>query len=96
MLQLNTGSRVDIQATIDKVLKVPRATAMLHETKYSNIPSFNDVTPGIVDFKHGKHNFIMTLSNLTTKTVTVSPKAILCELQPVTVTDDTLQRKKLS
>jgi len=93
-IMLQPNSRVDIQATTDRVLKVPRTTAMLHETKESNIPSFIDVTPGIVDFEYGKHNYVVTLSNLTTETVTVSPKAILCELQPVTITDDTLQRKE--
>ena len=41
-----------------------------------------------MNFTAGQRNsFNITLSNLTTLTVVIEPKSILCELQPVSVED---------
>lgn len=91
-LILKPNETLDIPAYTDRGLKCPPTTAILQETEESSIPEFVDVTPGVVHYKYGCNSLIVTLSNLTTNTVAISPKAILCELQPVVVTDEVLDR----
>ena len=40
-----------------------------------------------------RNSFNITLSNLTTHTVVIEPKSILCELQPVSVEDGALEKE---
>ena len=50
------------------------------------------LTPSVVEYEYGKRSDIfVTLSNITNNTVIIPPKAILCELQPVTITGKTIQ-----
>ena len=36
----------------------------------------------------------MTLTNISTNTITIWPRAVLCELQPVTITEEVLQQNE--
>ena len=70
-------------------MRYPSTTAIIQESEDSTIPEFIDITPAVLPFEIGKKQEItVTLSNLSTDTVTISPKAIICELQPVTVTEE--------
>ena len=64
--------------------------------KLKMLPDFVDVTPGIVNFTTGHRNsFNITLSNLTTNTVVIEPKSILCELQLVSVEEKAFEEESI-
>lgn len=47
-----------------------------------------DIEPSVVVFRYKeKQEIPFNISNLTTRTVIVSPRAILCELHPVSIID---------
>ncbi|KAH3724575.1 hypothetical protein DPMN_050395 [Dreissena polymorpha] len=79
---------LELNGYIDRTVNYPDITALLQESEHSNVPSYVDVTPAVVNVKSDQTNVIVTLSNLTTNTVVILPKAILCERQPVTVTKE--------
>ena len=71
----------------------PESTVIYQESTFSSLPSYVDVTPTVIQYKNkNNQEVVVNLSNLTTNTVVINPKAILCEIQPVTVTDDVLHR----
>ena len=60
--------------------------ALLQATAKSPIPTDLDVTPVLVTYDYSKtHTVPVHISNVTTRTVTVNPRALLCELQPVSI-----------
>ena len=70
----------------DKHIAYPSSSVITVACTDAHIPDFIDVTPSVNVFEFGKYNEIfVTLSNLTTNTVAIQPKAILGELQPVTI-----------
>lgn len=78
----------DILGETDKELEYGQTTAIIHETEDSVLPDFIDITPGIVNYdKEKNRQLIITVSNLTTNSVVISPRSILCELQPVKIED---------
>lgn len=86
---LHPNESIDIPGIVDKELDYPTTTAILQETSDSNIPDFIDVTPAVIQYKYRRNDELkVNLSNLTTSTIVISPKCILCELQPVVVTDE--------
>ena len=86
---LRPNESKEIKAYIDIELNHPSTLAITHETEDSGIPSCVDVTPALVQFEKGsRKELAVTLSNLTTMTVTISPNACLCELQPVTIAEE--------
>lgn len=51
-----------------------------------------DVEPLLMDYNHKQTGPIaVKLSNITTRTISIPPRAIVCELQPVTFHPDTHQ-----
>ena len=59
---------------------------MLQATTESAIPQDLDIVPTVVTYKYGQQDTIpVHICNITTRTVTVSPKALLCELQAVNI-----------
>nr|KAG5706809.1 hypothetical protein BaRGS_004144 [Batillaria attramentaria] len=56
-----------------------------------------DLTPTLIDFDHGKKALVtVSFSNVSTNTVVLNPRTILCEVQPVTITelDDVAEKTK--
>ena len=81
-----------IRAGTNKQIPYQNSNAILHETEDATIPNFIDFTPSVVEYEYGKRSDIfVTLSNITNNTVIIPPKAILCELQPVSITGKTIQ-----
>ena len=61
-------------------------SAMLIKTEESVIPSDFDITPSVIHYEYGKNGFIgVQISIVTTSTLTIAPKTILCALQPVQI-----------
>ncbi len=59
---------------------------MMQECEDSHLPSFIDVTPSVIQYDNTRNRkLLVNLTNLTTNTVTISPKAVICELQPVSI-----------
>ena len=76
----------DIVCHTDKELEYAHSYAIIHETENSSLPSDIDITPSLITYKSEKGvQLMVNLSNLTTRTVVISPKALICELQPVVI-----------
>ena len=92
---IHPNESVDVPGLIDKKTDYPESTAMMHETNDSYIFPNIDVAPALVRYKKDSEGHVtVNLSNLTTQTVTIPPRALLCELQPVTVADEVFTKMK--
>jgi len=82
-----------IHGYIDKELEYHSTCAIIQETESSTLPDYIDIASGVIHYNYKKNDKVtVNISNLTTNTVTISPKAIIAEIQPVdvdqTVLDD--------
>ena len=67
--------------------------AIIQECEDSTLPDYIDVTPTVIQYEHRNNSELMVnLSNLTTNSVTISPKAILGKVQPVTVDESVFEK----
>lgn len=72
---------VTIKGQLVKGVSYPQVTALLQPTATSSIPSDLDIAPTIVDYhQHNMGTIDVNVSNLTTLTVVVPTRSILCEL----------------
>ena len=61
-------------------------SAIVQECEDSSLPSYIDITPSVITYDTKKNAEVMVnVVNLTTNSVVISPKTILCEVQPVVV-----------
>lgn len=65
--------------------------ALLQTTDGSVLGTDLDITPSIVRFDNNSSIVPINISNVTTRTVVIPPKALLCEIQPVTVENNQIQ-----
>ena len=87
-IRLGPNQSINIRCTTDKELDHTPTCAIVTETKDSSLPSYVDLTPTVIHFTHGcKKEILVNVSNLTTNTVNISPRAVIAELQPVTIDD---------
>ncbi|VDI80158.1 Hypothetical predicted protein [Mytilus galloprovincialis] len=87
IIQPNT--EVVIKGYMDKMLPYPSTVSMLHATSNSVIPYDLDIVQAIITYDQNQRDDIpVHISNISTRTVTVAPRALLCELQPVTITTE--------
>ena len=92
---LKPNETKNIKAYADQKLNYPKVNAMLHEATCATIPDYVDISPGLMEYEYDStQEFLVTISNITTNTVCIPPQAILCELQPVSVTEEFLKRKE--
>lgn len=88
-VNLGPNESIRLSCYTDKELNLPPTATIIQGTEDSNIPSFIDITPGVIHYQHGKNSEItVQLSNLSTNTISIPPKAIVCELQPVNIAED--------
>ena len=86
-ITIPANTEVVIQGYMDKMLPYPSTVSMLHPTKNSVIPTDLDIVPAVISYdQNHRENIPVHIANVTTRTVTVSPRSLLCELQPVSVT----------
>ena len=58
----------------------------MQECNDSSLPSYIDITPSVINYGKTKNaEIVVNVVNLTTNSCVISPKAILCEVQPVVV-----------
>lgn len=92
---LHPNETLDLPAYADKQVRYPTTASLLQESEEANIPDYLDVSPGVVNYCYGQRNeYRVTLSNLSTNTVCIEPRAVICELQPVKVADEVMNRMK--
>lgn len=92
---LRPNETKNIRAYVDKKVYYPNVNVMMHETAEANLPDYIDIEPTLVKYDYDNNrDLIVTLSNITTNTVCIPPRAILCELQPVTITEEVMKRKE--
>ncbi|MCG7878257.1 MAG: hypothetical protein N0C90_18280, partial [Candidatus Thiodiazotropha endolucinida] len=93
-ITIQANSTVTIQCITSNELDLPSTCAMFVETKDSVLPNVFEITPAVINYNFGKNGILhVQISNITTSTVTIPPKAVICELQPVSV-DMTYQISK--
>ncbi|XP_062606710.1 uncharacterized protein LOC134268467 [Saccostrea cucullata] len=87
-IRIQPNSRVIVRGYINKALPYQQTLAMLQPTIKSRIDNDIDIEPSLIEYKSAVlHPVDVYMSNITTRTVTILPKEILCEIQPVTETD---------
>jgi hypothetical protein len=79
---------VTIQGYTDQELPYQPICCIMQPTDKAAIPDDLDIAPSLVSYQYRNDQLVpVHISNVTTRTITVSPNAILCELQPVSVAD---------
>ena len=90
---LGPNETINVKGYTYKEIDHATTCAMLQETEESNIPTYIDITPTVIQYDNRKNTEVMVnLSNLTTNTVVISPKSILCEIQPVKIDTSNYER----
>ena len=88
-VSISPNQIVQVIGTTDKVLDFSCTTAIIQESKDSQLPESIDVTPSVIQFDSRKRKqMVVSMSNLSTQTVAIAPRAIICEIQPVTVEEE--------
>ncbi|XP_055956142.1 uncharacterized protein LOC130012366 [Patella vulgata] len=83
------NSRITLPCYVDKKLRYPKVSVMVHPCQRSSISSDLDVSPSIMMYDYNNTDYIsVNVSNVSTNTIVISPKAIVCELQPVNIEDN--------
>jgi hypothetical protein len=82
------NGEVTIEGYADKTLPYHQTVALIQAAEKSVIPKDLDIIPNLVDYNYNVTGPVpVTISNITTRTVKVSPRSIIAELQAVTVED---------
>jgi hypothetical protein len=81
-----------IPVTAYRKLPYSECNALISEIGDSSLPDFIDIGPALVNYDFKKNEYVVELSNVTYNTVTIAPRAIIAELQPVDIEDDTTRR----
>ena len=81
---IQPNSEVVISGYMDRKLPYHPVCALIQPTKRSSIPLDLDITPTVVSYTYHNHETTdVHITNISTRTVSISPHSILCELQPV-------------
>ncbi|KAL5006783.1 hypothetical protein ScPMuIL_015589 [Solemya velum] len=87
-LTIMPNSEVVIHGFLDKLVPYQPVCCMVHPTKKSAIPDDLDLTPTLIPYNYKQNGIVqLQITNISTRTVTIQPKALLCELQPVKIED---------
>lgn len=96
---IGPNQSVNIRGYLDKQLEYNSTSAIIQEYQESILPDYLDITPTVIHYEYRKNDEVnVNISNLTTNSITISPKEILGEVQPVTVDESVFDRleKKIS
>ena len=87
-LIIPSNSNITITGMIDKETPYHSTSVMINPTEGSCIPTDLDIAPSLIDY-HPRSNRLVdiNISNVTTRTVTVPPRALIAEIQPVVIQD---------
>ena len=83
---ISANTEVIIPGFIDSALPYHPTCAVLQATETSSVPTDLDISPSLVAYEYGSKQIIdVPISNITTRKVVIQPRAILCEIQTVTI-----------
>ena len=82
---IKPNEQVVVRGFIDKCHPYHQTCALLQP--HPQVSSDLDLTPSLISYRYKDADPVeVTFSNLSTHTVTLNPKTVLCEVQPVTIT----------
>ena len=85
---VESNSNVIMRTFVDKEVPYHSTCALLQNSAMSTVNKDLDISPGLVIYNYMKNGLIQVhVSNVTARTISIPPRAILCELQPVYVAD---------
>lgn len=85
-VNIPSNSKVTVQGIVNKAVDYIPTCAILQPSNKSAVTSDLDITPGLVHYDSRNVGIVpITLSNVTMRNVTIPPRAVICELHPVTV-----------
>jgi len=93
-ITLGPNETKHIPVKADRKLPYSEAHALVSETEDTSLPEFIDIGPTLVTYDVKKNEYVVEVSNITYNTVTIAPRAIIAELQPVDIEEDMAKRKK--
>ena len=83
---IHPNTKVTIQCHLDQRTPYFSTCALLQATKGSAIPEDLDITPSLVNYDCNSTDIVpVEISNITTRTVAVNPRSLVCEMQPVRI-----------
>ena len=92
-LTIGPNQSISVKGYLDKQMEFNPTCAIIQECEDSTLPDYIDVTPTVIQYEHRNNSELMVnLSNLTTNSVTISPKAILGEVQPVSIDESVFEK----
>ncbi|XP_071142173.1 uncharacterized protein [Mytilus edulis] len=87
-ITIPANSQVVINGYLDKQLQQQQMCAILQPTLNSALPEDLDIMPTVITYDCQQRGSIpIHISNVTTRTVTLQPRALICEIQPVDIED---------
>lgn len=96
-ITVKPNSETVIQGYLQKRIPYHPTCAVTHPTSRSNIPDDLDISSVLVTYDHNQTCTVPILvSNVSTRTFSIDPKELLCELQPATVQTCQLQEESHS
>lgn len=87
-ITIRPNTEIVINGQLDRKLSFPQVCALIQPTHGSAIPADMDIVPSIVSYNHQSRDIIKAyICNVSTRTATIQPRTLLCELQPVAIED---------
>ena len=83
---LGPNESMDIHGYTDREVDHQPTNVILQESEESSLPSYIDIAPSVINYDNTKNaEVLVNVTNLTTNSIVISPKSVLCEIQPVTI-----------
>ena len=80
------NGEVVVNGFLDRKLPYQHTCALMQATKVGRGPSNLDIAPTLIHYNYDKNMPVeVNISNLTTRPIVISPRTVLCEVQPVDV-----------
>ncbi|KAK3101184.1 hypothetical protein FSP39_001606 [Pinctada imbricata] len=87
-ITIPANSEIVVNGYLDKNLPYQPVCAILQSTSTSYLPDDIDVSPSLIAYDYQQmYTIPVHITNVTTMTVTIPPKALLCEIQAVDIED---------
>ena len=87
-ITIPANSEVVVNGYLDKGIRYQPVCAILQSTKSSYLPEDLDISPTLIAYDHRRTSAVpVYITNITTRTITIPPRALICEIQAVDIED---------
>ena len=84
-ITIRPNTSITVNGYVDKEIPYQNTPAIVQSTTLAKDSDY-DIEPSLIQYHHKQNGPVtVRISNVTTKTINIPPKAIICELQPVSV-----------